>query len=228
MTRATPLMIFAAGFGTRMGDLTKDRPKPLIPVAGKPLIDRALDLAADAGCSPTVANAHYLADQMEKHLEGTGVRVSREDAEILDTGGGLKQALPLLGEGPVLTLNPDVIWSGPNPLSLLRENWSQTDHGALLLCVPLSRAIGRLGGGDFGVDELGGASRGGDLVFGGAQMIRTEIVAEQPERVFSLNRIWDHLISENRLQVLEYPGHWCDVGRPDGIVLAERMLAGDV
>ena len=102
-------MIFAAGFGTRMKHLTQDRPKPLVSVDGRPLIDHALDLAKDAECGPVAVNLHYLADQLELHLTGSGVTTTTEAPEILDTGGGLRNALPVLGDGPVMTLNPDAI-----------------------------------------------------------------------------------------------------------------------
>ncbi|HKL64600.1 MAG TPA: NTP transferase domain-containing protein, partial [Roseovarius sp.] len=114
-----PVMIFAAGFGTRMGALTQDRPKPLIKVAGRALIDHALDLVAGHAPSRIVVNLHYRADQLVAHLDGRGVRLSHETPDILDTGGGLRAALPLLGDGPVLTMNSDAVWQGPNPLSHL-------------------------------------------------------------------------------------------------------------
>ena len=132
------LMLFAAGFGTRMGALTADRPKPLVEVAGKPLIDHALDLAEGVGPLRRVANAHYRADQLAAHLDGRDVALSREEPEILDTGGGLRAALPLLGPDPVFALNTDAVWSGPNPLRLLAEAWDPERMDALLLCVPVA------------------------------------------------------------------------------------------
>ncbi len=137
-----PLMLFAAGLGTRMRHLTAQRPKPLIPLAGRPLIDRALDLAHAAGANPIVVNTHYLSAMLETHLAGTGVRLSPEPGEILETGGGLKQALPLLGEGPVMTLNPDSVWRGPNPLALLQAAWDPQRMDALLLVQDATRVKG--------------------------------------------------------------------------------------
>jgi GTP:adenosylcobinamide-phosphate guanylyltransferase len=134
------LMIFAAGFGTRMGALTAARPKPLIPVAGRPLIDRALDIAAAAGCDPVVVNVHYLGDQIAAHLARRGIAISWERERILETGGGLRHALPLLGPGAVMTLNPDAVWSGPNPLAQLAGGWDGGRMGALLLLAPTARA----------------------------------------------------------------------------------------
>lgn len=219
-----PAMLFAAGFGTRMGALTESRPKPLIEVAGRALIDHALDIAAGAGCDPVVVNAHYRADQLADHLQGRNIRLSRETPGILDTGGGLRAALPLLG-GPVChTLNTDAVWAGPNPLALLGEAWAG-GPGALLLVVPASRVHGRTGPGDFSMAEDGTLRRGGDLVYTGAEIIDTGALDAVPDRVFSLSRVWDMLAGEGRLRGLVYPGRWADVGHPGGIAEAERMLA---
>ena len=222
------LMLFAAGFGTRMGALTAARPKPLIEVAGQPLIDHALALADGFGPLRRVANAHYRADQLEAHLAPRGVTVSREQPEILDTGGGLRHALPLLGANPVFTLNTDAVWSGPNPLRLLADAWDPTRMDALLLCVPLANAVGRKGGGDFDILRDGRLSRGGDLVYTGAQIVKTKALHAVTEPVFSLNVIWNQMAEQGRLCGLPYPGQWCDVGHPEGIRLAEEMLAADV
>lgn len=218
-------MIFAAGFGTRMGGLTRDRPKPMVPLAGRPMIDRTLDLARGAGLSRIVANAHYHADQIAGHLTPQGVTVLTEAPEILDTGGGLKAALPHLGPGPVFTINPDALWLGPNPLSVLRNAWSDGME-ALLLCIPSDRAKGRAGPGDFSVDDTGRVSRGGPFVYGGAQIIRTDALADIGERVFSLNLLWDILGRRGGLFAAEYPGDWCDIGTPDGLALAGTLLSG--
>lgn len=227
MTR--PLMLFAAGFGTRMGALTADRPKPLVPVAGRPLIDHALDLAHDAAAAPIVANIHYHAAMMQAHLAPLRVRISHESPDILETGGGLRAALPLLGADPVLTLNTDAIWSGPNPLHLLLEQWDPTRMDALLVCVPGARVAGRKGPGDFGMDADGRLHRGGDLVYGGAQMLVTRDLAEIDRPAFSLNLLWDRMLARGRLYGHVYPGKWCDVGTPAGIQLAENLLEhGDV
>ncbi|MDU8910856.1 nucleotidyltransferase family protein [Aestuariicoccus sp. MJ-SS9] len=220
MTRA--VMLFGAGFGTRMGTLTKDRPKPLIEVAGKPLLDHALDLAAHI--PRRVVNAHYHADQIVAHLAGTSTRVSVETPDILDTGGGLRAALPLLDTDPVMTLNTDAIWRGPNALRLLESLWEPDRMDALLLCVPLGRARGRTGGGDFALKADGQLKRGGDLVYTGAQILKTDRVARIQDRVFSLNRVWNDIAADNRLFGAIYPGHWCDVGHPGGIAEAESLL----
>ena len=220
-----PLMIFAAGLGTRMRPLTDTRPKPLIPVGDRTLLDRAIALGRKAGAAPIVVNTHYLGGQIAAHLAGRDIAISDEPGTILDTGGGLRQALPLLGQGPVMTLNPDVVWTGPNPLAALNAAWRE-DMYALLMLVPLDRASGRQGAGDFSLDAAGRISRRGDFVYGGAQIIRPDRLAEIPDRVFSLNRLWDLLIAEGRAHGIAHSGGWCDVGYPQAIPLAERMLHG--
>lgn len=216
------VMLFAAGFGTRMGALTKDRPKPLIEVAGRALLDHALDLARDVPVR--VVNAHYHADRIEAHLAGSGVHVSVELPDILDTGGGLKRALPLLGEGPVFTLNTDAVWSGPNPLALLSDAWQPERMDALLLCVPLARAVGRKGGGDFALSGDGTITRPGDMVYTGAQIVKTDALRGIGEDIFSMHRLWEDAAAQGRFHGIAYPGTWCDVGHPEGIALAEDML----
>ncbi len=219
------VMIFAAGFGTRMGALTADRPKPLIPVAGRALIDHALALADDAGIARKVVNLHCHADMLAAHLTGrTDVALSREEPELLDTGGGLRQALALLGAGPVFTLNSDAVWTGPNPLQTLAADWGD-GMGGLLLLIPADRARGRMGGGDFAMDAEGRLTRGGPLVYTGAQIIDPAGLAAIPDAAFSLNRLWDALIAEGRLFGALHPGGGCDVGTPPGIAEAEAMLA---
>ncbi|TMV07219.1 nucleotidyltransferase family protein [Ruegeria sediminis] len=219
------VMLFAAGFGTRMGALTKDRPKPLIEVGGRPLIDHALDLARGIRPARIVANLHYLPDQLAAHLRPQGVALSREEPEILDTGGGLRAALPLLASDSVFTLNTDAIWAGPNPLELLRRNWDAERMDALLMCVPVAQAVGHAGSGDFTADAEGRIRRGPGLIYGGAQIIRTGELKEFSEKAFSLNLLWDRMQRRDRLFALTYPGRWCDVGHPGGVTLAEGVLA---
>ncbi|NOC45755.1 MULTISPECIES: nucleotidyltransferase family protein [unclassified Ruegeria] len=219
------VMLFAAGFGTRMGALTKDRPKPLIEVAGRPLIDHALGLVEDLDPVRTVANLHYHADQLAAHLGPKGVLLSREDPEILETGGGLRAALPMLGTDPVFTLNTDAIWSGPNPLTLLQHAWDPGRMDALLMCVPVARTVGHIGSGDFTAGKDGRITRGPGLVYGGAQILRAQGLHSFSQTAFSLNLLWNQMLDQGRLFAVEYPGRWCDVGRPEGIALAEGLLA---
>jgi MurNAc alpha-1-phosphate uridylyltransferase len=220
-------MIFAAGFGTRMGALTAERPKPLIPVAGKPLIDHALEVAAGAGAGRIVANTHYRADQMAAHLAGTGVRISHETPAILETGGGLRHALPLLGPGPVAILNSDGIWTGANPLAQLAAAWDGSRMETLLLLLPATDAQGHGPKGDFRL-ENGRISRGEggeDHVYIGASILHPARLADIDSPAFSLNRVWDKMIAAGTAFGLVHRGGWCDVGHPDGILAAERLLA---
>ena len=218
-----PLMLFAAGLGTRMRPLTADRPKPMVEVAGRPLIDHALALADEAMIERRVANTHYRPEALEAHLALRGVTAVREAPRILDTGGGLRNALPLLGPGPVMTLNTDAVWRGPNPLSALADAWTD-DMGGLLLLLPVERCLGRNPPGDFAMDADGRLTRGGPMVYLGAQIVDPAPLADIPEDVFSMWLLWDRFIAEGRLHGLVWDGEWCDVGTPDGIALAERML----
>lgn len=218
------IMIFAAGRGTRMGALTEKQPKPLIRVAGRALIDHALDLTDGIGPLTRVVNTHYLAPMIRSHLAGRGLLFSSEPDLLLETGGGLRQALPLLGKNPVFTLNSDAIWSGPNPLALLANAWDPARMEALLLLLPPAAAIGHTGAGDFQSDGNGRLTRGPALVYSGAQIIRTETLAAVPQKVFSLNLLWDQMAARGGLFGLTYPGAWCDVGRPESIALATAML----
>ncbi|MBT8408176.1 MAG: nucleotidyltransferase family protein [Alphaproteobacteria bacterium] len=217
------IMIFAAGKGTRMGALTRTRPKPLVRVSGRPLIDHALDVAAPLQLSRTVVNAHHFADQLADHLSGTGAVISYEEA-LLDTGGGLRAAADHLGGGTVFTLNSDAIWSAENPLLQLQAAWDEARMDALLLLVPLTQALGRLTGGDFSAQTGGEIRRGGDLVYTGAQIIRLDTLADMPGGAFSLNLAWDAMAERGRLFGAVYSGKWCDVGHPGGIELAEALL----
>ena len=224
MRDACPLMIFAAGFGTRMGALTANRPKPLLKVAGKTLLDRAIDIGEQAGCSPIVANTHYLAEAMHASLATRDVAISHEDQQILDTGGGLKHALGLTGEGIVATLNPDAAWIGPNPVSTLLDTGLPDEADALLLLVPEERALSRATPGDFSLSQDGRLSRRGRHVYTGAQLVRSHVVARIPESVFSMNTVWDALETEGRLYGIVYEGDVIDVGTPEGLTLANTRF----
>jgi MurNAc alpha-1-phosphate uridylyltransferase len=220
-------MLFAAGFGTRMGAMTAARPKPLIPVAGKPLIDHALTLADEAGITHIVANTHYLPDQIANHLAPRGIDLSHETPAILETGGGLKAALPLLGGNPVLTLNTDAVWTGANPLSQLIAAWDGARMDGLLLLLPAADAKGHTGIGDFLIDADGRLTRAkgaAGAVYLGAQIVRTDGLSDITTEVFSLNLLWDRMITAGRLFGLIHAGGWCDVGRPEGITQAEALL----
>lgn len=225
--RPLPLMMFAAGFGTRMGELTASRPKPLISVAGKPLIDHALDIAESAGITQKVVNLHYLGAQIERHLRGRDVVLSWERQQILETGGGLRAALPQLGSGPVLTLNTDAIWTGENPLAQLMDAWDPEKMDALLLLLPAQDAKGHKGNGDFilaGDGRIARANGAKGQVYLGAQILKTTSLSAVLEPVFSLNLLWDQMIGQGRAFGIVHNGGWCDVGRPECIAEAEALL----
>lgn len=216
-------MIFAAGFGTRMGRLTQDLPKPMLPLCGRPMIDHAIEIVRSSGIERIFSNTHYLHQRIEPHLRARNVTVLHEQPLILDTGGGLKAALPHLGHGPIVTLNPDAAWTGPNPIQTLLNAWRPDMH-ALLMLVPLDIARSNRSEGDFSLDR-GLIERGGPYLYSGAQIIRTDRLTEIADTVFSLNRYWDLLASSGPVHGVVHQGGWCDIGHPQGLSDAERMLA---
>ncbi|MFN4129519.1 MAG: nucleotidyltransferase family protein [Paracoccaceae bacterium] len=226
MRHPFPLMLFAAGFGTRMGPLTATQPKPLIRVAGLPLIDHARRIAAQAGVSRQVANLHYLGDQLASHLAGSDVTLSWERDGILDTGGGLKAALTLLGDGPVLTLNTDAVWTGPNPLVRLMETWDENRMDQLFLLLPAAQARSASGRSDFVMDDQGRVdwAKGRDgYLYLGAQIIHPRLLTETAD-AFSLHGPWTRAMAAGRAYGVLHHGDWCDVGHPGGIAEAEALL----
>ena len=221
-------MVFAAGLGTRLGHLAKNTPKPLVVVGGKPLIDHALDIAEQADIRRVVVNVHYMADKLLHHLENRkGVAVSDESGELLETGGGLLKALPLLDSACVFTINSDAVWKGENPMASLRAAWDPPAMDALLLLAPLPRAVGHRGTGDFVMDAGGRIRRcepgEGGLVYTGAQIIRTAGLPGIGRKVFSLNAAWDRMLERGRLFGLVYSGRFADAGTPQGLELAESL-----
>lgn len=219
-----PVMLFAAGFGTRMGALTANCPKPLVEVAGRALIDHALAMVEQAGAGPIVVNLHYLGGMIRSHLAGSPILFSDETGEILETGGGLRQALPLLGSDPVITVNPDVLWQGDNPITLLQQAWDPSRMDGLMMLVPKERAHAYKGQGDFLLGQNGQLRRGAGAIYGGVQILKTDGLAKISQSAFSLNLLWDQMLAEGRLFGLVYQGHWCDIGHPEGIPLAEALL----
>jgi MurNAc alpha-1-phosphate uridylyltransferase len=218
-----PVLLFAAGLGTRMGDLVKDRPKPLVQVAGKPLIDHALALTDLPEVGTKVVNLHYHANMLRSHLAGRNVLFSDETGLLRETGGGLRHALPLLGPGPVITMNTDAVWRGLNPIAQLIAAW-RDEMEALLLIISRDQVQGHKGTGDFTRDADGRLHRAPDAVYTGVQIIRTETLAEARQDAFSLNLIWDAMAARGGLYGAVYDGQWCDVGQPSSIPLAEAML----
>ncbi len=220
------LMLFAAGLGTRMAPLTDTLPKPLIRVGGRPLIDHALSEADGAGITKVVVNLHYKPKLIQDHLRTwRSIRFSHETETLLETGGGLKAALPLLGTGPVFTMNTDAVWFGRNPLEELRAAWVPDRMEALLALVHRDDATGYRGEGDFDLTKDGRLIRGGPYVYTGAQIIATERVADVHAHVFSLNPVWDAMAQDGKLFGTIHDGGFCDVGRPDAVALAEAQMA---
>ena len=219
------IMLFAAGFGTRMKALTKTKPKPLVEVAGRTLLDHALEQVDELSISRKALNCHYFPEQIKTHLQSRDdISIIHEQGKILETGGGLKNALPILGSGPVFTMNTDAVWHGENPLKFLKQAWSPEKMDALLLCVPLKNAVGHSGSGDFEYGKDGQITYGPGDVYTGLQIIKTKRLAEIDQTAFSLKLLWAKLLAEKRMFGLQYQGSWCDVGTPEGIVLAEEML----
>jgi MurNAc alpha-1-phosphate uridylyltransferase len=228
-----PCLILAAGFGTRMGALTRDRPKPLIEVAGRPLVAHALAAAREAGADPIAVNGHYHAEALRDWLaaHAPDAIFLHETPEILDSGGAIRNAREVLGPGPIFTLNADAVWDGPAPLRRLAEAWAPGRMDALLALVPRAQAVGRQGAGDFALAEngrLGWDRSDAGAIYTGAQLIATERIAARPERAFPLRDVWQAMMDEGRLHGLTHPGRWADVGHPGGIAAAEAMVGHDV
>jgi MurNAc alpha-1-phosphate uridylyltransferase len=228
-------MVMAAGLGTRMRPLTSNRPKPLVEVAGKALVDYALDSLADAGIARAVVNVHYFADLLEDHLKSRQhpeCIVSDERDLLLDTGGGLAKAhrdglLP----DPCFCLNSDNIWLD-GPVDAFRElslAWDADRMDALLLLVPHARARNYAAKGDFHADALGLISRRrGDevapFIYTGIQLVSHRLLRDPPEGAFSTNVFWSRAIEEGRLFGTVFSGEWFEVGEPWAIAPTEAAL----
>lgn len=228
-------MVLAAGFGTRMRPLTNTTPKPLIPVAGQPIIARGFDRLRAASVSRAVVNAHYLAGQIEAWCAGVKnphTVVSDERDAILDTGGGIARALPLLGDDPFFVLNSDSFWidRGTPALTRLREAWNDAEMDCLLLlCDPL-HTTGYDGKGDFAISADGRLRRArsapGEKAYAyiGGYLVHPRLFAGAPQGAFSMNLLWDRAISAGRLHGIAHQGHWLHVGTPEAIGAAEDWL----
>lgn len=227
-------MVMAAGKGTRMRPLTDSMPKPLVPFAGKPLIDHVLDRLEEAGIEEVIVNVHHFADMLEAHLakrKGPRIVISDERAQLLDTGGGAKKALSLLGAEPVITFNSDSVWveSLGSNLRDLMAAFDPARMDALLMIADASRTIGYVGRGDFTMDAFGALARRipattAPFMFAGVQIIRPELFAEGPDGPFSTNLVWDRLIEKGRLFGHRMGGVWMHVGAPDDLAEAEAFL----
>jgi MurNAc alpha-1-phosphate uridylyltransferase len=230
-------MVMAAGLGKRMRPLTATRPKPLVEVAGKPLIDHVFERLQAAGIKRAIVNVHYLADTLEAHVTdrfgGIEVVISDERKQLMETGGGLVQALPLLGRSPVLVVNSDNLWiDGPmDTIRLLASRWDDATMDALLLMVPLARAHNHGGMGDFYLGSDGrivGRRKPGRVApfaFTGIQILHPRLIADWPEGPFSTNLFWDRAIAAGRAYGQVHQGLWFDVGTPAAIPKTEAILA---
>jgi len=233
--RPTRAMVLAAGLGKRMRPLTETLPKPLVEVAGETLIDRLLDRLAGWNIDTAVVNVHHLADQMRAHLArrtAPKVEISDETDALLDTGGGVKRALPLLGDDPFFVLNSDVLW-GDGPHAAMSRLWGAFDPDAVdvvLLLQPTARAHGYDGLGDFllspdGIPARRGEARIAPYVFAGVQLIHPRAFAGAPEGAFSNNLIFDRALAAGRLRGVAHDGAWYHVGTVEAIAATEKLLA---
>ncbi|MGQ0484483.1 MAG: nucleotidyltransferase family protein [Hyphomicrobiales bacterium] len=227
-------MVLAAGLGMRMRPLSDARPKPLIQVNGKALIDYAFDRLREAGVKKAVVNVHYLAGQIvawSKCQASPALEISDEQAEILDTGGGIALALPRLGPNPFFVLNSDSFWiDGTVPaLRRLRAAWDGARMDCLLLLCPLDRTVGYDGKGDFVIGPNGRLARrtedaGTVLVYAGCHLVDPRLFRDAPSGKFSMNLLWDRAIAKGKLFGLAHDGKWIHVGTPAAIAGAEAAL----
>lgn len=226
-------MVLAAGLGKRMRPLTASQPKPLVRVAGKPLIDHALNRLVEAGVAKAVVNVHYLADALEAHLRARkepAITVSDERKQLLETGGGMLKALPQLPD-PFFSLNADNIWlEGPrSAFHDLSARWDPAQMDALLLLVPHARAMNFAGQGDFHMDALGRLRRRqqgrvAPFIFTGIQLVSHRLLRDAPDGPFSTNLLWNRAIEEGRLYGISFTGQWFEVGTPEAIAPTEAAL----
>jgi len=231
--RLTRAMVLAAGLGLRMRPLTETTPKPLLPLDGRTLLDHALDRLAAAAVERVVVNAHWQADQIAAALlrRRAPPTVLQREATLLETGGGVRQALPLLGTGPFAVLNGDSVWlDGPTPaLTRLAAAFEPEHMDALLLLVRGAQVAAEVGRGDFLLDPLGRARRPKEremapYVFAGVQILAPSLLAAMPEGSFSLNRVYDAAIASGRLFGLVHDGVWFHLSTPADLVVAEDAL----
>jgi MurNAc alpha-1-phosphate uridylyltransferase len=231
----TTAMILAAGLGTRMRPLTDDRPKPMVELDGKPMIDHVLARLAACGIERAVVNLHYRGDVLERHLRQRNQKpellFSNERDTILDTGGGVQKALPLIGEQPFLLHNSDSVWieTDTNNLACLISHFDPDRMDSLLLMANAETSIGYDGPGDFFIEDNGMLRRRSPdevspNVFVGASIIHPRLFENSPDGAFSLNVLWDRAIAKGRVFGLPFYGTWMHVGTPEALVDAERAL----
>lgn len=236
MTLARTAMVLAGGYGERMRPLTNGTPKPLVPLAGRALIDHVLDRLAAAGVETAVVNVHYLPEQIEAHLRKRANRlpktiVSDERPLLLDTGGGAKKALPLLGAGAFFIHNSDSVWAeGVTPaLPHMLRLWDPSRMDCLLLLAPLTTSIGYAARGDFDMAPDGRLTRRGErqvvpFAFAGVSLCTARLFEDAPEGPFSLNVLWDRALAKRRLFGVRLDGRWMHVGTPEALAEAEASF----
>ncbi|MES2453584.1 MAG: nucleotidyltransferase family protein [Pseudomonadota bacterium] len=230
-------MVMAAGLGKRMRPLTATRPKPLVEVAGRPLIDHVFNRLRAAGVKRAVVNVHYLADALEAHLmnrvKGIEIAVSDERDRLMETGGGIVQARDLIGDKPFLVINSDNLWiDGPaDAIRLLAARWDDAQMDALLLMVPFAKAYNHGGQGDFHLAPDGRITkrrqpeRPAPFVYTGVQILSPRVIKDWPEGPFSTMLFWERAIAAGRAYGLVHQGLWFDVGTPAAIGQTEAILA---
>jgi len=231
-------MVLAAGLGTRMRPLTDQIPKPLVPVAGKPLIDHVLDRLADAGVARAVVNVHYMAEQIEQHLAyrtRPQIVISDERGLLLGTGGGVARALPQLGHAPFFHINSDTIWiDGVQPnLARLAETFEPDTMDALLLLAPTAGSIGYAGRGDFAMAPDGRLNKRPEqevapFVYAGAAILSPALFNGAPTGDFSLTALFDRAAEAGRLHGLRLEGLWMHVGTPEAVAAAEKAIKASI
>lgn len=227
-------MILGAGLGTRMAPLTDTVPKPLVEFAGRPLIDYALDRLQQAGVEKVVVNLHHLADKLEAHLRARTVPeivFSDERGELLDTGGGVKKALPLLGGDPFFTFNSDSVWieSMGSTLERMTAFWNPDAMDVLMMVAAAVNTIGETRRGDFTMDAEGRLHRREErsvapFMFAGVQIVKPALFAQGPDGPFSTNLLWDRAIERERLFGLRMDSVWMHLGTPQDLAAAEAFL----
>ncbi len=224
-------MVLAAGLGTRMQPLTKTRPKPLIPLAGKTLIDRVLDHLDSARANKIVVNTHYKADILKQHLVNRSGVVLSQEPELLETGGGVKNALPQIGSEPFFVVNSDAVWlDGPTrTLQRMACAWNHEKMDALLLLQRMVAVRGPAGRGDFFLDSEGNATRRQEyeiapFLFAGVQILHPQLFDGTPDGAFSLNLVYDRAERAGRLRGIVHDGEWYHVGTPEQLEIAEHEI----
>jgi MurNAc alpha-1-phosphate uridylyltransferase len=236
MSEARTAMVLAAGLGERMRPLTLTMPKPMVPLAGKPLIGHVLDRLASAGVETAIVNVHYLPEQIEAFVQDRADKppkavISDERGVLLNTGGGVVKALPLLGPGPFFIHNADTVWSegAANTLKRMLRKWDPARMDALMLLAPLVTSIGYGGKGDFAMAPDGRLTRRGErevvpFAFAGVSLCDARLFEDAPHGAFSLNLPWDRALAAGRLYGIRLDGRWMHVGTPEALAEAETLF----